>query len=620
VECAIILPIYNDLHHVKTCIRAILRNTGQVNYKLCLINNTSDAQTTHYLKSLLKKYSHIQICHQAKKIPEWQLYINSIKLYKSPYFVFLHSRIIVPHNWLQRLLNAFSMQENIVSVTPLSNLFLPLATGTNFHTMDWFLQKNASHAYEKIDLTTISCHIFKRDILKNLLLQSQNSLQALNYYITNHHRQSILVQNVYVQWQTNEKIEQQNLPIAAELTMPQRWFPMPVIWQTYREMLKNWQQRQILQVIKAAFKGLLQLPSAYCDFAKPSLTAKLTYPQRLRVTYILPKLVIAGGVLSVIQLVNRLILQGIEARIVTLFEDPILQNYWQILTRPILFKKPAELIKHCPTSDIIVATHWTTAHWVNKIKKSGKATHSVYFLQDYESWFYPENNQRQRQKVLDTYALIPNKIVKSAWLQDLLQQDGYDTTKIWLGMNLDVFYPRQVKKETVPVILAMARPGTSRRGFEPTMQSLTLVKQKLPHVKIILFGDNHLVNYDIPFDYQDEGVIFDQEKLAQLYSLADVFIDGSNYQGFGRLALESMACGTACVVTNVGGVTEYAKDKENCLMVSPKQSNDFAAAILNILHDQELNMHLIQGGLKTVKAYDIEREAVETFDYFQALK
>jgi glycosyltransferase involved in cell wall biosynthesis len=202
--------------------------------------------------------------------------------------------------------------------------------------------------------------------------------------------------------------------------------------------------------------------------------------------------------------------------------------------------------------------------------KSGRAGTGVYFIQDYESWFFPEEDEESRARVNKTYELISHKIVKSSWLKGLLAKAGYSAEKIHLGMDLSMFYPRDIKKSSHPIILAMARPRTPRRGYKYVISALHQVKRERPDAEIILFGD-HLQKKSIPFNFTDAGVLSDQNRLAELYSKADVFIDGSDYQGFGRTALEAMACGAACVVTNVGGVTEYAVDGYNCLTVPPRE-------------------------------------------------
>jgi glycosyltransferase involved in cell wall biosynthesis len=347
------------------------------------------------------------------------------------------------------------------------------------------------------------------------------------------------------------------------------------------------------------------------------LVAKNTPPKRLRVTYLVNKLVISGGILSVVQLVNELILLGIEARIATLFVDPEIRH-WRLLTEPLLFKNAQDLTTHLPETDIVVATHWTTAQWATEVQQANLAQNTAYYLQDYEAWFSTEH--QNKQTVLDTYALIQNKIVTSDWLQKLLKNDGYTSEKICIGTDLDVFYPRDVQTKSHPVLVTMARPGTPWRGFKWAVQALDLVKQQYPDLEIVFFGDNQLFRQNIAFDYRDEGVVSNQNHLAILYSEADVFLDASDYQGFGRLALEAMSCGTACVLTNEGGVTEYARSDENCLTVPPRKPQLFAQAILRLLKDKALREHLSLNGLETVKQYSIQQEAKQTLAYFNKMQ
>jgi glycosyltransferase involved in cell wall biosynthesis len=140
-------------------------------------------------------------------------------------------------------------------------------------------------------------------------------------------------------------------------------------------------------------------------------------------------------------------------------------------------------------------------------------------------------------------------------------------------------------------VFAMARPRTPRRGFASVVAAMALVKEARPDAEIVLFGQD-LSRMQLPFAYRGEGVISDQDHLARLYSRADVHLDGSDFQAFGRPALEAMACGTPCVLTGVGGVTEYARHETNCLLVPPAQPRAFADAILRLLGDEPLRARL----------------------------
>jgi glycosyltransferase involved in cell wall biosynthesis len=161
----------------------------------------------------------------------------------------------------------------------------------------------------------------------------------------------------------------------------------------------------------------------------------------------------------------------------------------------------------------------------------------------------------------------------------------------------------------------MARPGTPRRGFKTLIAALELISQRLPDTQLRLFGDD-LSTYDIPFTYSDCGVIADAGKMAELYSKSSIFIDASEFQGFGRTALEAMACGAVCILTNQGGVTEYARDDVNSILVPPNAPEAILVAYLHLAKDPELLAEIIENGASTAAEFSHKSEAKKTHEYF----
>jgi glycosyltransferase involved in cell wall biosynthesis len=360
--------------------------------------------------------------------------------------------------------------------------------------------------------------------------------------------------------------------------------------------------------------------------ARARLAAEQPSPPRvqggLRVTYLLPELRLSGGAIVVMQLVNELRSLGVDAGVVALKDArPAVRREsfrWRLFVRPKLFPSVEAMMRGMPETDVLIATHWSTAPWVRALVDAHRAKHAAYFLQDYEPWFFPEQNADAREAVKNTYGLIPDKIATSAWLRDLVRDDGYDARKIPLGADLGFFYPRPVERRSQPVVLAMARPRTPRRGFEFVVASLAKVHEVMPSVDIVLFGEN-IGAMALPFPYRSAGVVTDRDELARLYSGARVHFDGSEFQAFGLPALEAMACGAVSVLTDVGGVQEYARHDENCLLVAPDDPDLAAAAIVGLLSDDALHERLRTGGLDTSRDFSMRRTARETFDVLAAI-
>ncbi|MDJ0689405.1 MAG: glycosyltransferase [Xenococcaceae cyanobacterium MO_188.B32] len=662
MEIDIVLPIYNQIIYFRECVYSILDNVSGILIRLYIIDDCSDRVTQHTLENFKQNYPQIILHRNSRNLGFLKSSNFGISLGNSPYVVLINSDVIVTPNWLSRLIQCAESDPRIAAVNPLtnyaSNINIPIAPGANFYGMDSLLAQNLSPQYPDVVTGVGFCMLLRRSALEKVGLFDEIYDRGycedsdLCMQLTTNGYRTVVADNVYVyhqgrasfkeerdtryqknrqifdvRWSTEyerqfkEFLKANPLQPSRDLfKVPlQQWDPVQSMRETYHGMRHYWHQHQWLSVAKEALKGIYKLPQAKRDIATPEFVAKVTRPEPLRVTYILPGIGISGGISSVIQLVNELILLGVEARIVA----PSIQKEevanWKFFTQPIIFRSEQELLQNFPESDLAVATFWTTANWVAELVKIGRVKSSAYFLQDYEAWFYPESDPKMRSQVKATYDLIAHKIVKSDWLAKLLAQDGYQTTKISLGMDLGLFYPRNISKPNHPVVIAMARPQTPRRGFVYIIKALHLVKEKIPETEIILFGDENLKNRNIPFEFRDEGKITDGDRLAELYSSADVFLDGSDFQGFGRPALEAIACGAACVLTNVGGVTEYAIDRQNCLLVPPKKPESFARAIIEILNDADLKHTLIEGGLEIVSKYCHKREARETKKFFQKI-
>lgn len=653
----IIIPIYNGLTYVIDCLDSIDKYTTDVNYRLILINDASDAVTSQYLNNYVTKNINA-IVHS---LPENKGFVKAcnigFSLCNAPYVVLVNSDVIVTSGWLRSMLDCAESDPSIASVNPLTNhasqISVPIAPGANFIGMNDRL-KNRKPKYPDIVTGVGFCMLLRKSILEEvgffdeiygrgyceesdlcmrLTTSGYRTVVADNTYVFHkgggtftdrgeryHQNRKIFDQRWNVEYQRQYQIFKDQDPLAKvrKLFKPHvKWEPSPVFRQTYRVMRDRFKQKKYTGVLRAAVRGSLNVISTRTEVITKKSIADVARPDRLSVTYVLHNVAVAGGVLSVIQLVNELILLGVEARIVALREYPEISN-WKLLSRPIIYSNIKELIECFPSSDIVVATHWTTASWVSEIIKNGDAKKAVYFLQDYEAWFFPEEDSKSRQKVKDTYELIDNKVVKSEWLTEMVKNDGYQTKKIWLGMDLGVFYPMDTKPYNNLTIVAMARPRTPRRGFSTLISALSTIKSKMKNINIILFGDD-LSKQNIPFQYTDKGVIYTQNELALLYSSADIFIDASDFQGFGRTALEAMACKTACVLTRVGGVTEYAKHEINCLLVAPQKPDEIAESVYRLVNDQKLSSDIINCGIDTANQFSHKVEAQRTLEYFNSL-
>ncbi|WP_350342408.1 WecB/TagA/CpsF family glycosyltransferase [Proteinivorax tanatarense] len=97
-----------------------------------------------------------------------------------------------------------------------------------------------------------------------------------------------------------------------------------------------------------------------------------------------------------------------------------------------------------------------------------------------------------------------------------------------------------------------------------------------------------------------------QHKLPKYYSAMDVFVFPTYLnESLGLVGIESMACETPVVGSEVGGLTSYLKNGKNGFIFKPQSSEDLADKLIkffNLSHAEKQNM--LENCKETVKHYD----------------
>ena len=98
-------------------------------------------------------------------------------------------------------------------------------------------------------------------------------------------------------------------------------------------------------------------------------------------------------------------------------------------------------------------------------------------------------------------------------------------------------------------------------------------------------------------------------QIAAALRTADLFVHPSWLEGFGLPPLEAMACGIACVITDCGGVAEYARPEVNCLMVPARDPSSLSRAIERLLDNEPLRRRIADAGSSTAASFTWDRGA-----------
>jgi glycosyltransferase involved in cell wall biosynthesis len=140
--------------------------------------------------------------------------------------------------------------------------------------------------------------------------------------------------------------------------------------------------------------------------------------------------------------------------------------------------------------------------------------------------------------------------------------------------------------------------------------------------RLSTFESVRLLAFDLPGapplpDYIERFSILQAERpvdLMAFYNTCDVFLFPSLLEGFGLPPLEAMACGVPTVISDCGGVREYARHEANCLLVPPGDADATRDAVQRLLDDASLRAALVAGGRATALRFPVERFASECAD------
>jgi glycosyltransferase involved in cell wall biosynthesis len=110
------------------------------------------------------------------------------------------------------------------------------------------------------------------------------------------------------------------------------------------------------------------------------------------------------------------------------------------------------------------------------------------------------------------------------------------------------------------------------------------------------------------------GFVADED-LPVLYSLAEMFVFPSLYEGFGIPVLEAMACGTPVVTSNNSSLPEAAGSA--ALMVEATDSTELAEAIAKILNDADLRRRMIAAGYDQARRFTWQRSAQALLEAYE---
>lgn len=178
----------------------------------------------------------------------------------------------------------------------------------------------------------------------------------------------------------------------------------------------------------------------------------------------------------------------------------------------------------------------------------------------------------------------------SEWMKEKVEQSFLKDTKCVVvpnGIDFSVFYPREdvsdTEKYRIPkdkrIVLGVASIWEARKGLNDFIELAEILPEEYMIVLVGLSAKQikSISATNIIGIQRTEN----QDELAQLYSMAAVFMNPSKEESFSLVTIEAMACGTPVIALDYSAPKELVK-KENGILLSKTEAENYLKAIYQL--------------------------------------
>jgi len=164
------------------------------------------------------------------------------------------------------------------------------------------------------------------------------------------------------------------------------------------------------------------------------------------------------------------------------------------------------------------------------------------------------------------------------------------------------------------------------KGPDILIRSIPILKKKYPNIRLYMAGkgsqETILKELSRELDIEDNvkflGYISGEKKYSY-YTSADICAVPSRYESFGIVILESMACGTPVIASNVGNIPYLINNDEIGLKCKLGDVDDLAEKIIYLFQDTNLRNEMSLKTMQEAKKYSWDKIASKTIDLYKKL-
>jgi glycosyltransferase involved in cell wall biosynthesis len=180
------------------------------------------------------------------------------------------------------------------------------------------------------------------------------------------------------------------------------------------------------------------------------------------------------------------------------------------------------------------------------------------------------------------------------------------------GVDAEAFRPPEGGRAPGRPTVLFVGNIAANKGVQLVLEAVLRLRARYPGLRLQVLGegDGDLLRAcqararaeGAGADVEFHGFV-DRARLPAFYRGADVFCAPSQYESFGIVYIEALACGCPVVASTAGGTPEAVLDRQTGLLVPPNDPEAVVAALDRLLGDAPLRRRLGAAGRRRVEDY-----------------
>lgn len=587
LEVDIVIPVHNRVYWVTWCLAELFRYPPRLPGKVIVVDDRSDPAQAERLEIILQSFPGVELVKNVDANGGFGYACNLGQSHSSaPLIVFLNTDCFLTEGAIDRLAAIFQNDPEVALVCPISNnspeLTLPMLPGLSYREMARICREATTASPEAfvMEACTIvgNCLMVRSDVFTRAGGFSDEwgtgygeetdlQMKALGMGY-----KGVVDLGSYVfhfgggTFNYEREIDEQRRKNYS--LFMSKWGP------EYKALAKRAARKDPIRHIRSA------LLKSSRDMEKGVTLDILFYLPGVNQS--------VGGLNVVIELCNELIRGGIKAgcALVGLSSNIGLANYKEpILFNFLYYVSDNEFLKDKRTfPKIVVSTIFASCEIVERFAR-GRGALAVQLVQGYEGYF--ENGTRYMEAI-GSYQKSNVIVTTSNWLKGMVRRNLTPAHQVHQGLpptNPDIFFPSRHVEKVYDVCLVLR--SSPDKGQYLLMEIVNTLCRESAFKLLVLHADVYSKTLGrLEGEFQGIQLPLDKYALAACFRQSRVFVDASLHEGFGLMPLEAKLCGCRLVVSDSGGIRDFATPPTDAILPLTASPDQFIATIREFVEEK----------------------------------